>query len=226
MAVSSRAAARIIGVAIIALMVMGYVANFTLLAAVVAKPGFIENAAPHATDVALAAVLNLVIGIVSMGIAILAYPVLRPHSHATALWFIALSAANFALAALEASTLMSMVSLSEAYAKADVSQRPQFEAMRVAVASSRNWAHYIHLMIAGATLFVFYLALFRFALVPRAIAALGIVACAMQVVAVTMPLFGQAVIFALLAPLGLCQVLLALWLLLRGFRTGAIPQNP
>jgi hypothetical protein len=194
------------------------VSNFTLLAAVVAKPGFLANAAAHATQIAMAAVLGLVIGIVSIGIAIVAYPILRPHSQAMALWFFALSTVALALAALESSALMSMLSLSEAYAKADAAHQAQFEAMRGVVAESRNWAHYIHLALAGVTLFVFYAALFRFSLVPRWLGVFGMLATALQVSAVAMPLFGQPVVFPLLAPLGICQLLLALWLIFKGFR--------
>jgi hypothetical protein len=71
-------------------------------------------------------------------------------------------------------------------------------------------------IIAGCTIFVLYVALYRFALVPRTFAAFGIGAAMLQVVAVAMPLFGNSVNFALIAPLGLCQLLLALWLIARG----------
>lgn len=54
--------------------------------------------------------------------------------------------------------------------------------------------------------------------VPRALAGLGLVAMILQMTAVGMPLFGHDVIFPLLAPLGLCQLLLAVWLLSKGFR--------
>jgi hypothetical protein len=38
-----------------------------------------------------------------------------------------------------------------------------------------------------------------------------------------MPLFGHAVDFRLIAPLGICEILLALWLILKGFRTAGEP---
>ena len=76
-------------------------------------------------------------------------------------------------------------------------------------------------IVDGATLFVFYGALFRGALVPRALAGFGLVAALLQMIAVGMPLFGHDVIFPLLAPLGLCQLLLAVWLLSKGFRAQA-----
>ena len=59
-------------------------------------------------------------------------------------------------------------------------------------------------MFAGSVAFVLYATLFRFALVPRVLAGFGIARgrCS-EIIAVAMPLFGQPVVFPLIAPLGL-----------------------
>jgi len=133
-----------------------------------------------------------------------------------ALWLLALATAAFALSAVENSHVMSLLSLSEAYAKANDADRAIFQALRGVVASSRNWAHYLGLIVAGCTLFVLYGALLRFKLVTRILAALGLGAVVLQIIAVSMPLFGHNVVFPMLAPLGLTQLALALWLLVKG----------
>ena len=48
--------------------------------------------------------------------------------------------------------------------------------------------------------------------------AFGILAALSQMTAATMPLFGHPVFFPLLSLLGLCQLTLAIWLLVKGFR--------
>jgi hypothetical protein len=53
-----------------------------------------------------------------------------------ALWFVALAAVSLSLAAVENMSVMSMLSLSEAYAKASAVERDQFQALRVVVAWS------------------------------------------------------------------------------------------
>jgi hypothetical protein len=85
------------------------------------------------------------------------------------------------------------------------------------VAASRNWAHYTNLVISGLTLAIFYVALFRFALIPRALAAFGLLAVALQIVTISRPFFGAPVVFFLLAPLGLANLSVALWLLVKDF---------
>jgi len=44
------------------------------------------------------------------------------------------------------------------------------------------------------------------------------VAAVLQIIAVAMPLFHRDVVFAMLAPLGLCQLIVAIWLIVRGFQ--------
>jgi hypothetical protein len=70
----------------------------------------------------------------------------------------------------------------------------------------------------GATNFVFYAALYRSALVPRVFAAFGLIAAPLMITSLALPFFGHDVVFPLLAPMGLCQLFLGLWLLLKGFR--------
>ena len=55
-------------------------------------------------------------------------------------------------------------------------------------------------------------------LVPRTLTVPGLLTAAMQITGVAMPLFGHDVVFPLLAPMGLAQLALALWLLVKGFR--------
>jgi len=221
-------AGRLIGALILAQMVGGFVVNFVLAAPLAAGPGSLANAAANAPQIASSVFVGVAVSALALAIAIIAYPLLRPRSQAMALWFLALAIVSLAVGVIEQTTVRSLLSLSETYAQASsTGEREQLQGLRVVVASARNWTHYIGLIIAGSTLFVFYAALFRFALVPRVLAALGLAAVLLQIVAVSMPLFGHAIVFPLLAPLGVCQLLLAIWLIAKGFSgsSGAVPPS-
>ncbi|HEY2634297.1 MAG TPA: DUF4386 domain-containing protein [Steroidobacteraceae bacterium] len=207
---------RIIGVLVLMQMIGSGVVNFVLLEPAFAPPGFLVNAAGHSLEFGLSAFLGVAVGMLSLGIAIAAFQVFREYSHPMALWFVALSVVGCSLIAVENINVMSLLSLSQAYAKANAADRGLFEALRTVVASARNWTHYIALIVAGCTLFVFYGVLFRFALVPRALAAVGLAAVLLQIAAVAMPLFGHAIVFPMIMPLGLVQLVLALWLIAKG----------
>jgi hypothetical protein len=61
----------------------------------------------------------------------------------------------------------------------------------------------------------------RFKLIPRALSAFGLLAALSQLFAISMPLFGHEVDFRLIAPLGICEILLGLWLIVKGFKQGS-----
>jgi hypothetical protein len=216
--VNCRRAGRIIGVLIIIQMVGGGMVNSVLEAPLFGAPGFLVNAAPHSWTIGLAALLGLVTEALWVGVAVTAFPILWERARAMALWFVALAVVTLAVAVVENSAVMSMVSLSEAYAKASAVDRGQLQLVRVVVASARNWAHYMGRIFDGVTIFVFYAAMYRFALIPRALAGFGLIAVTLMLTSVGMPLFGHDVVFPMLAPLGLSQLILAVWLMTKGFR--------
>ena len=214
---TGRKAAFTIGVLIIAQMAGSAIVNFFAEAPLFEGGGFLVNAASHSQQVGIAVLLAIVIEATWVAIAILAFPILAERSVRSALTLFAVSIVCLVIGVVENSGVMSMVSLSQAYSTASPADRTQLEAIRIAVGAARNWPHYLGRIFDGMAALTFYVALFRFAMVPRLIAGIGMIAVASMVTGLSMPFFGHAVIFPLLAPLGLTQLALALWLIAKGF---------
>jgi hypothetical protein len=212
-------ASRAIATLLLAQMVLGPITNFTLLdPAIKGDGGFLVNAAPHATQAAASALLSMMLAVISAGIAILMWPILRQRSERMALGLAVLSGAGVALTGFESAGVMSMVSLSKAYVASAMPDEALYQGLRGVVAAQRNWGHFVHLLMTGTTLLLFYGALFRFNLVPRLLAGFGVLAVVSQMFAVGMPFFGNPVVFAMLAPLGIAHIVLAVTLLWKGMR--------
>ena len=211
-------AGRIIGALVIVQMICAVMVNFVLEAPLFDAPGFLINAAHYSRQIGFAALLGLMTEAIWVGIAITAFPFFYRCSRAMTLWFAALAVVLLAVAVVENAAVMCMVSVSEAYSKASDADRGQLETIRIVVASARNWPHFLARMLDGCTIFAFYTVLYRGALVPRALAGFGLIAAALQICGVAMPLFGHDVVFPLLAPLGMSQLILSVWLIARGFR--------
>ena len=209
-------AGRTAGALLIVQMTAGYVTNFVLLQPATAPPGFLVNAAAHATQVGAAALLGIVAGGLSLAIAITVLPVLRKVSERMALTFVALSAVALSLSVVENAKVMSLLSLSQAYAASNGADPASFALVRGVVAAARNWAHFTQLIVGGSTFVALFAALYRFALIPRALAGFAVAGAALQMVTVARPLFGAQVVFPLLAPAGIAFLLAAVWLLVKG----------
>jgi hypothetical protein len=221
----ARKAGRTVAVLLLAQLLCGPIVNFALLQPALAAPGFLDNAAAHSQQIGIAVLLSLAMAAMTIGIAIAAWPVLRPRSHAMATWLVALAIVALSASAVENINVISMLSLSRAYANADAADRHLFGALTGIVAAPRNASHYIGLIIAGSVAFVIYAASYRFALVPRILAGFGVVAAILEIVAVAMPLFGGHIVFSMLAPLGLAHLALVSWLLAKGFAQPAAPRD-
>jgi uncharacterized protein DUF4386 len=207
---------RTVGALLIAQMTAGYVTNFVLLESAMGPPGFLENAASHATQVGAAALLGIVAGAGSLAIAITVLPVVRKYSERMALTFVALSTVALALSVVENAKVMSLLSLSQAYATSTGADPASFAGLRGVVAAARNWAHFSQLIVGGSTFVALFAALYRFALIPRVLAGFAVIGAALQMTTVARPFFGAQVVFPLLAPAGIAFLLAALWLLVKG----------
>lgn len=213
---SAKRIGQIVGLLILVQVVGGPFMYFVLLRPITTPPGFLENAAGSSLQLSLAVVLSFVTGALSIGIAIAAWPVFRKYGSTMVLWFLSLSVVSLSLVAVESATVMSMLSLSQEYAAADAANAEVFEALGVVVRSARNWVHVANLLVGGGMVFVLYSILYRFALIPRALAAFGLAAVMLHITAVTMVFFGHRVLL-LMIPLALSYLAVALWLMAKGF---------
>jgi hypothetical protein len=217
---------RIIGVLLLLQVAVGILLNFVFTAPLFGEPGFLINAAPHANQIAQSVLLSIAMGLVSLTIACLLYPLFKIYSQPLALFYFALVTAGFALTVAENISMLSMLSLSKAYAVAGGAQEQLYQGLRIVVKETRNWTHYLSLIVSGVTIFAFYLSTMRFKLIPRALSAFGLLAALSQLFAISMPLFGHEVDFRLIAPLGICEILLGLWLIFKGFKQGSTQGSP
>jgi len=204
-------------------LVGGVLVNFVLTAPLFASPGFLVGASAHANQIALSALCGIALGVLSVVIAVAVFAVAGERFRSLTHLLLAFSAASLAATMVEQMNVISMLSLSEAYAKSPTGDQASFQGLRLVVAAARNSSHYIGLVFAGLMLLVFYTTMLWTTLVPRALAAFGVVAASLQMIAVAMPLFGVPIVFLMLAPLGISQLVLGMWLLAKGFPDLANP---
>ena len=128
------------------------------------------------------------------------------------LWFVL----GLSTSAFDNVAVLNMLSLSQEYATAGAANE-LFRVLGAMARSARYAAHYINLLVGGITAFVLVSILFRFALVPRALAAFGLATFPVQMTAVAMPLLGYRYQGVMLVPAALSLLALVLWLIAKGF---------
>ena len=221
-----KTAGRAIAIIMIAQAGIAPVVNFVLIRPVMTPPGFLINAATHAAQMRLAAMLWLSGATLSIALAAVAVSVIRRFSDPMATWLVSVTVVGVVTTVAEAVCFLTMLSVSKQYAQAGGSL-DRYLPLAKALASARGWIHYGNLLLGAATVAVFNIALLRFSLVPRALSAFGVLAATLGAFGVVRPMLGYSLILPLLTPLGLAQLALLLWLLVKGFseRPGVIPSE-
>ena len=207
-----------VGVLLLIHLAAGLTVPFILLLPLIAPPGFLANGAGIPNQVRGAVLLLFAGSAIAIGIACTAWPVFRQYSSAMALCLLSLAVASFSLQAVDNAHLLSMLSLSQEYARAGSDKADFFQALAGVVGSARRWTHYSFLLVVGSWIFLFHTVLYRFRLVPRALAAFGLVGSLLQIAGVTLrALFGYPPETRLAMPLAPAYLALAVWLIVKGF---------
>jgi hypothetical protein len=209
---------RTVGVLLLLHLAAGLMVPFMMLHALVSPPGFLASAAAIPNQVRIAVFLLFAGSAMAVGIAATAWSVFREYSSAMALWLVALAVASFSLQAVDNAHLLSMLSLSQQYADAGAAKSEVFQSLALVVGAARKWSHYSFLLVIGSWIFLLYSLLYRFRLVPRWLAAVGLLGAVGQIAGVTLRgLWGLPPETRLAMPLAPAYVALAVWLIVKGF---------
>ena len=180
-------------------------------------PGFLAAVALHQNRLLAAALFQLLAAFTSAAIAVALYPVLRQHAAATALGAVAFRLIEGVFYALSAASTLILVSLSaqltagaSAHASADLVRDLRDAAGCVGVLA----------FCTGATLY--YLIFYRSQLIPRWLSLWGLAGTVLCLTAGLLvlfqsiaPLSGTQVVLSL--PIGVQEMVLAVWLIVKGF---------
>jgi hypothetical protein len=213
-----------VGVLLLAHFVGALIVPFVMLERVRGSAGLLANAAGSPDQIRAAVLLLFAGSVLAVGITIAALQVFRQQSEAMAFWLLSLAVAGFSLQAVDNGALLSILSLSREYAEAGAAKADLFQALGLVAGAARKWAHYTYLLVAVSWILLFCSVLFRFRLVPRPLAAFGLVGCLLQIAGVTLRgLWGYPPETRLAMPLAPAYVALAVWLLVKGFPETAPP---
>ena len=178
------------------------------------------SAVVNGSQVRLAVMLLFVGGALTIAIAVTGWSVFREYSFQLATWLLALAITNFALQCVENAAWMSLLTFSQEYAKANAGDANLFHVTGIAVRMIWKWVHYTHLLIMVSWIFMLGVMLWRTAVVPRALALLLPLGSMLQLIGITLPqfiLYPSPAPLLMGLPLGIIYLVMALWLIGKGF---------
>jgi hypothetical protein len=189
---------------------------------------YLSLVAEQEVEVLFGVLLIFIMSFSCAAIAIWLYPVLRPHAPGAALGSVAFRIIEAVFHTLNAVLILAVLSLSREYAAAGAPAGDWFAGIGGLLLRTRDWAG----DVAGTLSWclgglLYYWVFFRARLIPRWLAGWGILGVPLTVTGVLLVFFGLTDSFSTLhvilnIPLGLQELVLAVWLIARGFHPSAV----
>lgn len=194
------------------------------LGAALSAPVDFARLAANDGRVVMTALLELVWAATGMGIAIALYPVLRRFNPALALGSVVGRVVENVFILGGTLSLLALLTVSQEA----VAGPSAFQAIGDALVAVRDWVHgFVGMVPFGIGVFMYYLVLYTSRLVPRWLSGWGLVAAVLSLVATLYAGFTQAFGFTtveivLSIPIGVHEMVLAVWLIAKGFSKPAL----
>ena len=214
------------------LYILGTVAGLTSVAfteSILSAPDYLTSISANEISVFAGALLELVMGVSLACMALVVYPVLKRFDPRFALGYIGARLVEAVIFIIGVVSLLSLVTLSREFVAAGASVAAHFQTMGKLLLEVRDWGGHVVLDVAvfplGALLF--YFVLYRARLVPRWLSGWGLIGAVLYWAAAPLVMFDlitpfNATHIALQAPLGVQEMVLAVWLIVKGFDMSVI----
>jgi len=224
---SGRRSAGMTGVLFIA----GLAAGVFSVVPVIDGADYLVEASTHEHQVLTGALFQLLMVVAYVGIPVLMYSILSKHSKGLALGSVACGIMAGVFLMTGVILLLLLPTVSHEFVQAGASNGSYFQTLGGLLREARDWVNHVATTLAFAwamLLFnsVFYLA----ALIPRWLSVAGLIGSALSIVASLLFMVRfiglDAAYMMLNVPIALQQLVLAVWLIVKGFNRTAIERRP
>ena len=214
---SDRQTAAIVGVLFIVATAAG-LASTSLTASTTASD-YLSSVAANANQVKAGALLEVAAAVSVALIPAFLFPVLRRYDERMALGYLAIRILEAFVMVLGAVSTLLLLTLSEKYSAAASPADPSFATSGAVIQGLGNWTFVLDPVVFGVGALLFYYILFRTRLIPLWLSAWGLLGAVLIIAAGLVGMFG-AFPYVLAVPIALQEMALAVWLIVKGFRTG------
>lgn len=186
---------------------------------------YLTRVSAHTNQVAAGAFLELIAAFTSVGIAISLYPVLKERNAGLALGSVVFRTLEAAFYMVAVVSLLSLLTLGQQFTAAGVADRTSLQAVGDSLLSVRDHATLLGVFAFSLGAFMYYYLFFQLRLIPRWLSGWGIVAIILMMAACVLALFSNNSVTGyvlLILPILVQEMVLAVWLIAKGFSPSAI----
>ena len=224
---STKTASRIAGVLFIVAAITAIV-GVILYEPLLNDSEYLVQGSAHANQVVLGAVMELILVVSAVGTATAMFPYLKRYNRTIAIWHVCFRFMEAVMITVGVISVLSLLTLSQAYVAAGAPDIASYQVSGTVLKAVHDWTFLLgpNFFLGINTMMYSYI-FYKSGLVPRFIPVLGITGSALIFLAAMLEMFGvidqlSAWGMILALPIFANEMILAVWLIKRGFNVAAI----
>lgn len=217
----NKATARAVGMLFL-LATATYIIGNGLLESILTMPNYLSQVYPHSVQVVAGALLQFVDTVAVVGIGVLMFPILKRFNESVAVGYFATRIVELVFLVFGAIGPLMLITLSQDYVAAGAPEVSHFQTAGSLLVTQHFLGYQIGMMALGlGSLFFCYL-LYTSKLIPQWMSLLGLIGYAALFIGAVLELFGLSVGLMLSIPGGIFELILPLWLIVKGFNVASL----
>lgn len=229
---TNRQSATLVGILFILASVSAVLGLLVFYPPILTGADYLTNGAGAKNQVVLGALMELVLVCTAIGTAIVLFPVLRPYGERIALGHFAFRFLEAVVITVGVIAVLALLTVSQDFVAAAAPDSAAYHVAGTLLRAVYRWAFMLGpLFFLGINTLMYSSLLYRSRLVPRWLAGLGMAGAALVFVYAMLVLFGLTVqgsgpLMLLAMPIAAYEMILAVWLIAKGFNPSARASAP
>ena len=192
------------------------------------SPDYLNQLAGNPDQIITAALLEFIWAAAGAGIAIGLYPLLKKHDGALALGSVGFRVVENVFVLIGTLSLLSLLTLSQQFIAAGDPEASSFQTLSTLLLALRDWQlHIISGLAFSLGVLMYYVILYRSNLIPHWLSGWGVLGAILALAATVLASFTrdfglESADTYLHIPIGLQELVFAVWLIAKGFNPSAI----
>jgi hypothetical protein len=186
-------------------------------------PDYLSVIFPNKDQVILGMFIELINDVSVIGLAIVLFPVLKKYGERLALGYFGFRMMEGVVLIVSKTGLLSLITLSQDFLAAGSPVESYFQTAGAAALADRFWASQIQVVFFCLSALIFYYVMYQSKRLPRFLSVWGFFAVASLIAANLLPVpdltEGFSIAQLLFLPIFISEILVALWLIVKGFNT-------
>lgn len=214
---SNKATGRVVGVLFLTIFILGITIYQILQGPILFEEDYYNSILAFENNLITSIILGIFSGVLSIIISILVFHLLQNFNKFLGYLYLSFCIVNFIGIILDSVSVASMIEYGKSLQVLDSNSADTIALVGHLLLKKHWWTHYLSLLISCFPLFIFYYTMTITKLIPRVISLFGLVAVVLMFLEMVLSLFDARLGMNMLLPLGLAQITLPIWLIIKGF---------